>query len=153
VPTLEELLRRAAKVARKPAAGRPRAVPLWPLPDDPGLLADPIQTMDFGANAKTIEEIIQFVHDHRNRVIWDVLALPVAGRLAGPLPWCAQLPAIFDPHHLLPGHAGSDWHTPHPLIDYYPSAAGLQHGVSFVGGRFAAHGVATPLLSAAPPSC
>jgi hypothetical protein len=54
------------------------------MPIDPDMVPDPIQTMDFGT-AQTIEEIVQFVHDHRNGALWDMLRLPVAGRPTGPM--------------------------------------------------------------------
>ncbi len=117
------------------------------MPTDPDVQPDPIQVGDFGA-AQTIEERCQAVHNARSQAIWDYLSL--ADRIAGPLPWCAAMPRIFDPDHLVPGHADSDWHTPHPLIDYYPGPRGLQHRVSFIGGRFAAHGVPASLLPRAP---
>jgi len=63
---------------------------------------------------------------------------------------CAAAP-VFDPHHLVPGHADSDWHTPHPLIDYFPApSGGLQHHVDFAAGRFRAHGIAAWLLPRVP---
>jgi len=51
----------------------------------------------------------------------------------------------------VPGHADSDWHTPHPLIDYFPApSGGLQHHVDFAAGRFRAHGIAAWLLPRVP---
>jgi hypothetical protein len=130
--TLEQLIRRASRASRGPT--RARAAALWPMPEDPDVLADMIQTGRFPDAARTCEERCQAVHDARSQAIWNYLALD---RTAGPLPWCAAMPMIFDSTHMIPGHADSDWHTPHPLIDYYPSpAGGIQHGVSFVGGRF-----------------
>jgi hypothetical protein len=143
--TLEELMRRASKASRK--AAKAKAAALWPMPEDPAVLADPISTMEFG-EARTIEEIVQFVHDQRNAALWSYLR---PDSEAGPLPWCAGMPMIFDPGHLIPGHAGSDWHTPHPGIDYFPApSGGLQHHVDFVAGRFRAHGIAAATLSRPP---
>lgn len=148
MPTLEQLLRHAAKAARKPATRARRAAPLWSMPDDLALLPDLIQTMDFG-EARTIEQQIAAVYQHRSTAIWDFLALePGQG---GPQPWACCLPLIWDPAGLLDGEHRDGWASVHWGLDYYPSPlGGLQHRVSIVGGQFVSHGVPASLLPSAP---
>lgn len=142
MPTLEQLLKQAAKAARKPT--RSKAAALWPMPGNPDLAPDAIQDMDFG-EAKSLVERIQATYDRRNAALWDHLSLSEPG----PLPWAACLPMIYDPGHLLGEHDG-DWLDPHWGYDYYPGPLGLQHRVNISSHRFVSHGIAASMLPPAP---
>lgn len=147
MPSLEDMLRQVTAKARRP---KTTAAALWPMPDDPALLPDLIQTGAYPDEAQTGEERCQAVHDARERALWDYLAL--SDRTPGPLPWAACPPPIWDPGHMLNGeHSSEGWASTHPLMDYYPSPlGGLQHRVTFIGGRFVGHGVPASRLPSPP---
>jgi hypothetical protein len=90
---------------------------------------------------------LEAIYRERERAIWDWLALSIEQRTAVRLPDCARLPDIYDPYHLLAGeHTPDGYVHAHPAYDYFPSpTGGIQHGVDFRCGRFAAHGVPASL--------
>jgi len=141
--------KRRKPAARKTAPGELRPGALLPMPDNPDVIPDPIQTGDYG-DAQTVEERIDYVRKYRTRVIWqDVLALDAdAGRRRH---WCECMPAVYDPGHLLPAHRGTPWHSPHELLDFMPGPRGLQHAVHIRGDRFIGHGVEASVLPQPPP--
>ena len=146
--TLEELIRKASRAPRKPA--RVRAAALWPMLGDPDVLPDMIQTGAYPDEARTVEERIMAVYRHRMKAIWDYLALPVADR-AGPLPWAACPPPIWDPAGVLSGEHRDGWAYAHWAFDFYPApAGGLQHRVNISDHRFVGHGTPASLLPKAP---
>ena len=79
------------------------------------------------------------VYRPRMKAIWDYLALPVADR-AGPLPWAACPPPIWDPAGVLSGEHRDGWAYAHWAFDFYPApAGGLQHRVNISDHRFVGH--------------
>ena len=131
MPTLEELLKQAARASRKPA--RAKTAPLWPMPEDPDLLADMIQSGRYPDEAQTIEDRIECVYRHRSNAIWAHLTLQPGER--APMPWAACLPLAWDPHNLLGGEHREGWASTHWAFDYYPGPNGLQHRINIEIGR------------------
>ena len=146
MPTLEQLLRRASRSPRRPA--RPRVAALWPMPDDPDVLPDLIQTGTYPDEAQTVEERIISVYRQRQAAIWAYIA-PEAGK-CGSRPWAACPPPIWDPDGVGAGEHRDGWASSHWAFDFLPGPSGLQHRVNITDQRFVSHGVAASVLPQAP---